>query len=42
MNTDVYFKNQDWRISKKVNTRNFTITYEKKGGFHEKTSELYC
>lgn len=41
MNTDVYFKNQDWRISiKKVNTRNFTITYEEKGGFKSKEAAI--
>ncbi|MDY4669838.1 MAG: site-specific integrase [Oliverpabstia sp.] len=41
MNTDVYFKNQDWRISiKKVNTRNFTITYEEKGGFNSKEAAI--
>lgn len=37
MNTDVYFKDQDWHICiKKVNTRNFTITYEEKGGYKSK------
>lgn len=41
MNKEVYFKNQDWCICiKKVNTRNFTITYEEKGGYRSKESAI--
>lgn len=41
MNTEVYFKDQAWCIYiKRVNTRNFTITYEEKGGYKSKEAAI--